>query len=127
MMGDPTRGGQARNRTIYRNRGCGCGGGGFFFVLIVGILLSLFSVDVGIGVSVRIPFSSSNLTVAGAVGAKDKTISALPEYAQGRLGKNQNFFNNSTTITIGPAEGAGLIIIGKQDSAPVVDLHVAVL
>ena len=115
---------RTRYRTIYRNRGCGCGGGGFFFVLIVGILLSLFSVDVGIGVSVRIPFTSSNVTVAGSVGAKNKIVEALPDYTQGRLGRNQNFFNNSTTLTIGPAEGAALVIIGKQDGAPVLDLHV---
>ena len=115
-----------RRRTRFRSRGCGCGGGGFFFVLIVGILLSLFSVDVGIGVSVRIPFTESNVTVAGSVGAKNKTVEALPDYTQGRLGRNQNFFNNSTTITIGPAEGAAIIIIGKQDGAPAVDLHVSV-
>ena len=114
-----------RRRTRFRSRGCGCGGGGFFFVLIVGILLSLFSVDVGIGVSVRIPFTESNVTVAGSVGAKNKTVEALPDYTQGRLGRNQNFFNNSTTITIGPAEGAAIIIIGKQDGAPAVDLHVS--
>lgn len=114
-----------RYRTFYRNRGCGCGGGGFFFVLIVGILLSLFNVDFGLGISVRVPFTESNLTVAGAVGAKAKTVDALPDYDQGRLGKNQNFFNNSWTMTIGPAEGAGLVIIGKQDGAPVIDLHLA--
>lgn len=95
-------------------------------MLIVGILLSLFSVDLGIGVSVRIPFTESNITVAGAVGAKDKTIEALPDYTQGRLGRNQNFFNNSTTLTIGPAEGAALVVIGKQASAPVIDLHLAI-
>ena len=117
---------RTRYRTIYRNRGCGCGGGGFFFVLIIGILLSLLSVDIGVGVSVRIPFTQSNVTVAGAVGAKEKTVDALPDYTQGRLGRNQNFFSNSTTMTIGPAEGAALIIIGKQGGAPVIDLHLAV-
>ncbi len=126
MLAMATRPRNDRYRTIYRNRGCGCGGGGFFFVLIVGILLSLFHADIGIGVSVRIPFTQSNVTVAGAVGAKDKTVDALPDYTQGRLGRNQNFFNNSTTMTIGPAEGAALIIIGKQGGAPVVDLHLAV-
>ena len=119
---------RTRYRTIYRNRGCGCGcgGGGFFFVLIIGILLSLLSIDIGIGVSVRIPFTPSNVTVAGAVGAKEKTVDALPAYTQSRLGRNQNFFNNSTTMTIGPAEGAALIIIGKQGGAPVIDLHLVV-
>jgi hypothetical protein len=113
-------------RTSYRNRGCGCGGGGFLLVLTVGILLSLFNAGVGAGVSVRIPFTQSNLTVAGSLGAKDKAVGSLPTYTEGRLGGNQNFFNNSATLTIGPAEGAALIIIGKQDGAPAVDLHLVV-
>ena len=110
-------------RTRYRNRGWGCGCAGFFLVLTVGILLSLFNTGVGIGVSVRIPFTSSNLTVAGSVGAKNKAIEALPAYTEGKLGGNQNFFNNSTTMTIWPAEGAVVVIVGKQDGAPALDLH----
>ena len=93
-------------------------------VLTVGILLSLFQSDVGIGVSVRIPFTGRNLTVAGSLGAKDKAQGALPAYTEGRLGGNQNFFNNSTTMTIGPAEGAALVVIGRQDGAPAIDLHI---
>jgi hypothetical protein len=118
------RGDRTRWRTRYRNRGCGCGCGGFFLVLTVGILLSLFHSDVGIGVSVRIPFTGSNVTVAGSLGAKDKAQEALPAYTEGRLGGNQNFFNNSTTMTIGPAEGAALVVIGRQDNAPAIDLHI---
>jgi hypothetical protein len=112
-----------RWRTRYRNRGCGCGCGGFLLVLTVGILLSLFRSDVGIGVSIRIPLTGSNFTVAGSLGAKDKTQQALPAYTEGRLGGNQNFFNNATTMTIGPAEGAALVVIGRQDGAPAIDLH----
>jgi hypothetical protein len=115
-----------RWRTRYRNRGCGCGGGGFFLVLTVGIVLSLFNAGVGVGVSVRVPFTQSNVTLAASIGAKEKAVSALPSYTVGRLGGNQNFFNNSTTMTIGPAEGAALVIIGKQDDAPAVDLHLVV-
>lgn len=95
-------------------------------MLTVGILLSLFNTDVGIGVSVRIPFTESNVTVAGALGAKTKAASVLPGYTAGRLGGNQNFFNNSTTMTIGPAEGAALVVIGRQDDAPPIDLHLEV-
>lgn len=113
-------------RSRYRNRGCGCGGGLFFLVLTVGILLSLFNVGIGIGVSVRVPYTQSNVTIAGVVGAKSKAVAAMPSYTDGRLGGNQNFFNNSTTMTIGPAEGAALVIIGKQDDAPVIDLHIDV-
>src|SRR6266850_2266521 len=122
-MDDQAQRGRWRWRSGNRNRGCGCGGGGFLLVLTVGILLSLFNTGVGIGVSVRIPFTQSNLTLAGSLGAKDKTVSALPAYVEGRLGGNQNFFNNSTTMTIGPAEGAAVVILGKQDDAPAVDLR----
>src|SRR5258708_2206360 len=107
----------------FRNRGCGCGGGLFFFVLTVGILLSLLNVGVGVGVSVRAPFTESNLTIAGVVGAKGKAVAAVPSCTGGRVGGNQDFFNNSAAMTIGPAEGAALVIVGKQDDAPGVDLH----
>jgi hypothetical protein len=120
-MDDQTTSRRTRFRTRYRNRGCGCAS--FFLVLTVGIVLSLFNSGIGVGVSVRIPFTSSNLTVAGSLGAKAKAVRALPDYVEGRLGGNQNFFNNSTTMTIGPAEGAALVILGKQVGAPALDLH----
>ncbi len=113
-------------RTRYRNRGCtGCGGGcaSFFFVLIVGIVLAIFNLGVSIGLSFRIPLTQSNFTVAGSVGEKQKAVSSLPDYVEGRVGGNQNFFNNSTTMTIGPAEGIGMVVIGKQAGAPPFDLH----
>lgn len=92
-------------------------------MLTVGIALSLFNTDIGIGVSARIPFTRSNVTAAASIGAKEKAPDALPGYTHGRLGGNQNFINNSTTLTIGPAEGAALIVIGQQEGAPVLDLH----
>lgn len=97
----------------------------FVLVLVVGIALSLFDVSLGLGASVRVPFTPSNVTVAGAIGAKAKVVPALPTYTQGRLAGNQNLFNYSETMTIGPAQGAGLILIGRQEEAPVVDLHLA--
>jgi hypothetical protein len=115
-----------RYRTRYRNRGCGAGCASFFLVLTAGIVLSLLNAGIGIGVSVRIPFTESNVTVAGSIGAKDRTAGNLPGYTEGRLGGNQNFFNNSTTMTIGPAEGAAIIVVGRQPSAPPVDLHLVV-
>jgi hypothetical protein len=63
------------------------------------------------------------LTIAGSVGTKNKAPQVLPSYSRGRLGGNQNFINHSSTLTIGPAEGAYLIVLGKQDAAPIVDLH----
>jgi len=104
--------------------GCGCGCGGFLVVLTVGIALSLFNADLGVGVSARIPFTQSNITLAASIGAKEKAAGALPEYTYGRLGGNQNFINNSTTLTIGPAEGAAIFVVGRQGGAPVLDLHV---
>ena len=106
-----------------RHPGYGCGT--FLFVLVVGIVLSLFNLSVGAAVSVRVPMTTSNVTVGGSVGAKTKVTRALPDYARPRLGGNQNLFNYSQTMTVGPAEGAGLIVIGRQASAPGVDLHVA--
>ena len=103
--------------------GCGCAS--VFVVLTVGLLLSIFNAALGIGVSIRVPFTQSNLTVAGSVGEKDKTVSALPEYVQGRVGKNQNLINQSNTLTIWVAEGAVVVVLGKQDSAPIIDLHLA--
>jgi hypothetical protein len=92
-------------------------------VLTLGLLLSLFSAAIGVGVSVRVPFTHSNLTVAGSVGQKQKAVESLPGYTEGRLGGNQNFINHTTTLTIGPAEGTALILLGKQPGAPIVDLH----
>ncbi|TMF68837.1 MAG: hypothetical protein E6I11_15720 [Chloroflexi bacterium] len=110
-------------RTRYRNRGCGFGCASFFFVLTVGIVLSLFNAALSFGVSVRVPLTDSNFTVAGSVGEKDKAVVALPDYAEGRVGGNQNFFNNSITTTIWRAEGITLVILGKQDGAPAIDVH----
>ena len=103
--------------------GCGCAS--FIVVVTLGLLLSIFNAALGVGVSIRIPFTSSNLTVAGSVGGKDKAVTALPDYVQGRVGKNQNFINQSNTLTIWVAEGAVVVIVGKQDSAPIIDLHLA--
>ena len=63
------------------------------------------------------------MPVAGSIGGKEKTADALPNYVKDRLAGNQNFVNNSTTLTVGPAEGVGLLVIGKQDGAPAVDLY----
>ena len=110
-------------RTRSRARGCGFGCGGFFFVLIVGIALSLFNLAIGLGLSFRVPFTASNFTIAGSIGEKAKVAEALPAYTRGRLAGNQNFINQTQTLTIGPAEGAAVIILGQQDGAPPVDLH----
>jgi len=108
-------------RRGYRTWGCGCTS--VVVVLTAGLILSLFNLAIGIGASVRIPFTSSNLTIAGSVGTKNKAPQVLPGYTQGRLGGNQNFINQSSTLTIGPAEGAVIAVLGKQGGAPIVDLH----
>jgi hypothetical protein len=103
--------------------GCGCGS--FFLVLIAGTVLALVNVAISIGVSVRVPFTQANLTVAGSLGDKDKATAVLPGYTHGRVAGTQNLFNNTTTMTIWRAEGIGIVIIGAQDHAPLVDLHLA--
>jgi len=105
--------------------GCGSGCGGFLFVIVLGGVLSIFPVAFGLGVSVGVPFMQSNITVAGAIGAKGRVVDTLPEYTRSRVGDNKNFINNSTTLTIGPAEGVGLLVVGQQEGAPAVDLHIA--
>ena len=119
-MDEKPRAEVVRYRYRYRRFGCG---GGFFLVLTVGIVMALFNLAISIGVSVRVPFTSANFTIAASIGEKDKAVAALPSYTEGRVGGNQNLFNNSTTMTIGPAEGAAVVILGRQDGAPVVDLH----
>jgi hypothetical protein len=104
--------------------GCGSGCGGFLLVLILGGALSLFNTVFGLGASIGIPFTQSNITAAGSIGTKEKILDGLPSYAQGRLAGNQNFINQSSTLTVGPAEGAAVVIIGKQDGAPAIDLRI---
>ncbi len=92
-------------------------------VLTAGLLLTLFNAAVGIGVSFRVPFTEINLTVAGSVGKKEKAVDALPPYVHGRLGGNQNFINQSNTLTIWVAEGTAIIVVGQQEGAPLIDLQ----
>jgi hypothetical protein len=103
--------------------GYGCGCASVFVVLTAGLLLSLLNADVGVGVSARVPFTDSNVTLAGSVGKKDRAPDALPPYVHGKLGGNQSFVNQSTTLTIWVAEGTAIFVIGRQEGAPWVDLH----
>jgi hypothetical protein len=114
---------EPRRERYRRGRGCSVGCGGFLIVLTVGIALSLFDTSIGIGASVHVPFTNSNATFAAAIGAKGKTATAMPAYVRGRVGGNQNFINQSQTTTIGPAEGAAVLVIGHQDGAPSADLE----
>lgn len=86
-------------------------------------MLTLFNAAVGIGVSVRVPLTESNVTIAGTVGKKEKAPDALPSYVHGRLGGNQNFINQTSTLTIWVAEGTAIIVLGRQEGAPLIDLH----
>jgi len=118
--------GSHRRRGFRPGRGgCGAGCASVLVLLTIGLLLSLFNAAVGIGASIRVPFTDSNLTIAGSVGQKQKAVESLPGYTVGRLGGNQNFINQTTTLTIGPAEGTALIVLGKQRGAPIADLHLA--
>ena len=94
-----------------------------FVVLTAGLVLSLFNAAIGIGLSARIPFTETNVTIAGSVGTKEKAPEVLPPYVHGRLGGSQNFINQSNTLTIWVAEGTAIIVVGHQAGAPLVDLH----
>ena len=104
-------------------RGCGCGCASVFVVLTAGLLLTLFNSSIGLGVSVRVPFTESNLTIAGSVGKKEKAADALPPYVRSKLASNQSFINQSNTLTIWVAEGTAIVVLGRQEGAPLVDLH----
>jgi len=115
---------EGRTRRWSRStRGCGCGCASVFVVLTAGLLLTLFNSSIGLGVSVRVPFTESNLTIAGSVGKKEKAPDALPPYVRGKLASNQNFINQSNTLTIWVAEGTAIVVLGQQEGAPLVDLH----
>ena len=58
--------------------GGGCGCASLIVVLTVGLLLTLFNTAIGVGVSVRVPFTASNVTLAGSVGKKEKAPESLP-------------------------------------------------
>ncbi|MGB3635437.1 MAG: hypothetical protein WA982_15450 [Rubrobacteraceae bacterium] len=115
--------GSRSNDSCSRRGGGGCGCAFPLVVLVVGIILWIFGTNLGIGLSARVPFTESNLTVAGSVGSKEMAIDTLPNYAEQKIADNNNFINQSITLTIGPAEGISLVVLGKQEGAPVVDLH----
>ena len=115
---------QGRRGRGWSRGGGGCGCAGVIVVVTVGLLLGLFNADIGIGVSVRVPFTTANITVAGSIGKKDRAAEVLPGYVHGRLGGNQDFLNQSSTLTIWVAEGTAIVLVGHQDGAPLVDLHV---
>ena len=94
------------------------------FVFLVGGVLSVFGSVFGLGLSIGLPLTQSNVTVAGSIGTKAKITEGLPTYVRERLAGNQNFINQSTTLTVGPAEGAGIFVIGAQEGAPALDLYV---
>lgn len=115
--------GERTNETRSYRGGRGCGCAFPLVVLVVGITLALFGSNVGIGVSARVPFTESNLTLAGSVGSKDLAIDTLPDYIEQRVADNSNFINKSITLTIGPAEGTSIIVLGKQEDAPIIGVH----
>lgn len=97
---------------------------GFFIVVTVGLVLMLMNVGLSLGLSLRIPFTQANLTLAGCLGEKNKAISALPSYVQGKLAGNEDFINHSMTMTVGPIEGCEMGIIGIQPGAPLFGIHI---
>lgn len=107
-------------------RGPHIGFGGFFVVITLGLVLMLFNIGFSLGLSFRIPFTQSNLTLAGCLGEKNKAVDSLPSYAKYRLGGNQDFMNHSMTTTIWKIEGCEMGIIGEQPGAPLLGIHIGV-
>src|SRR3989442_14257271 len=103
---------EERRRWTRGPGGCGClsGCGTFIFVFLVGGVLSLFGSVFGLGMSVGIPLTQSNVTVAGSIGTTAKITKGLPTYVRERLAENQNFINQSGTLTVGPAERHGIYV-----------------
>ena len=120
-MANDHRRGNSESRPRRRGGGCGCAFPSF--VVVDGIILAIFSTNLGIGVSVRVPFTESNLSVAASVGSKEMAIDTLPNYLEKKVADNNNFINQSITLTVWPAEGVSIIVLGKQEGAPVVDVH----
>lgn len=124
-MSDERRSGNSESRSnegrSWRGGGCGCAFPSV--VVVVGIILAIFGTNLGIGLSARVPFTESNLTVAGSVGGKEMAIDTLPNYVEPKVADNSNFINQSITLTIWPAEGVSVIVLGRQEGAPIVDLH----
>lgn len=106
------------------NSGCGTGCATLPAVATIGLVFSLLGVALGGGCSVRIPLTESNISVAGSIGSKEKTLDALPNYLRDKLASNYNFINSSSSLTLGPAQGTGIFVIGKQPGAPAADLNI---
>lgn len=106
------------------DRKAGGGWSFFFLVLTLGIILALLSITVGGGASIRIPFTQSNLSAGGSLGKKEVVKNALPNYLRNKVADNSDFLNHTTTMTIWVAEGIGVIVIGEQPEAPIVDLNI---
>lgn len=91
--------------------GCGC-------VLTLGLALSLFGIAIGASCSSRIPLTETNITAAGSIGAKEASRKALPGYTRLLLADDRNFINQSDTLTVWLAEGAGEFVVGYQEDSP---------
>ena len=110
---------------IVQSHGPHIGFAGFFVVITLGLILMLMNVGISLGLSFRIPFTTSNLTLAGCLGEKNKALDALPSYVRTRLGGNKDFINHSMTMTVGPIEGCELGIIGYQKGSPLFGIHIS--
>lgn len=104
--------------------GCGCGCASLITVMTVGLGLAIASTGASIGGSFRIPFTESNVTLAGCVGSTEKARHSLPDYIEERVGEDQDFINSSQTLTIGITEGCATFIVGEQEGAPEIDIFI---
>lgn len=106
------------------NRAARIGYSSFFVVATLGLILALTDANVGIGISGRLPYTETNITLAGSLGHKSKAKETLPGYVADELGGNTNFINSNESLTLGSAEGTGIFVAGKQKGSPgIIGLH----
>ncbi len=109
-------------KVVERNPGCIT----MPMFLVAGIGLSLTGLAFGGSCSARIPLTEANISYGGSIGSKEATRRALPEYLSARIGTSDNFITSSRTLTIGPAEGVAVFVVGEQEGAPsFIKLHLS--
>lgn len=97
----------------------------FIVVASLGVILALTDTSLGIGVSGRLPYTETNITLAGSLGHKSKAEETLPGYVANQLGGNTNFINSNQSLTLGSAEGTSIFVAGKQKGSPrIIGIHI---
>lgn len=98
----------------------------FWLVVVAGIALAVFNITFGIGATIRFPATNYNISAGLSLGKKDFAPQALPPYLRNQIAGNGTAFNQTNSVTIWIAEGIGMLVIGYQPQAPIVDISVVI-